>query len=86
MEMIATAQKLATRYEIPGEEIEAFALRSHRRAAAARDSGRLAKAIVAVQILGERRRPAWSLGHDEGIRDDTTLERLAGLPPQSGLR
>jgi acetyl-CoA acetyltransferase family protein len=84
MEMIQTAQKLTTRYEIPREEIDAFALRSHRRAAAARDSGRLAKEIVAVEVPGARRRPPSTLEHDEGIRDDTTLERLAALAPQSG--
>jgi acetyl-CoA acetyltransferase family protein len=84
MEMIQTAQKLTTRYEIPRAEIDAFALRSHRRAAAARDSGRLAKEIVAVDVPGARRQPARRFEHDEGIRDDTTLERLAALAPQSG--
>lgn len=84
MEMIQTAQKLATRYEIPREEIDAFALRSHRRAASARDSGRLAKEIVAVEVQGARRQPPRTFEHDEGIRDDTTLERLAALAPQPG--
>ena len=84
MEMIKTAQKLATRYELSREEIDAFALRSHRRAAAARDSGRLAKEIVAVEVAGGRRQPPRRFEHDEGIRDDTTLERLAALAPQPG--
>src|SRR6476469_9492071 len=84
MEMIQTAQKLTTRYEIPREEIDGFALRSHRRAAAARDSGRLAKEIVAVEVPGARRQPPSTFEHDEGIRDDTTLERLAALAPQPG--
>jgi 3-oxo-5,6-didehydrosuberyl-CoA/3-oxoadipyl-CoA thiolase len=85
MEMIATAQKLATTYEIPREEIDAFALRSHQRAAAARGSGRLAKEIFTVEIKGARKQPPWTFEHDEGIRDDTTLERLAALPPQPGM-
>ena len=84
MEMIKTAQKLTTRYEIPRDEIDAFALRSHRRAAAARDSGRLAKEIVAVEVQDNRRQPPRTFEHDEGIRDDTTLERLAALAPQPG--
>ena len=84
MEMIQTAQKLTTRYQIPREEIDAFALRSHERAAAARDSGRLAKEIVAVEVQGGRRQPPRTFEHDEGIRDDTTLERLAALRPQPG--
>jgi acetyl-CoA acetyltransferase family protein len=84
MEMIRTAQKLTTRYEIPREEIDAFALRSHVRAAAARDSGRLAKEIVAVEVQAGRRQPPRTFEHDEGIRDDTTLERLAALRAQPG--
>jgi acetyl-CoA acetyltransferase family protein len=84
MEMIQTAQKLATRYEISREEIDAFALRSHRRAATARDSGRLAREIVAVEVPGGRRQPPRRFEHDEGIRDDTTLERLAALTAQPG--
>ena len=84
MEMIQTAQKLATRYEISREEIDAFALRSHRRAATARDSGRLAREIVAVEVPGGRKQPLRRFEHDEGIRDDTTLERLAALTAQPG--
>jgi acetyl-CoA acetyltransferase family protein len=84
MEMIATAQRLATDYEIPRTEIDAFALRSHQRAAAARDSGRMAREGVPVEIPGERKQPAWTFEHDAGIRDDTTPERLAALPPQPG--
>jgi acetyl-CoA acetyltransferase family protein len=83
MAMIETAQKLATQYQIPREDIDAFALRSHQHAAAARDSGRFAKEIVAVEVPGAQRGdPPGSFEHDEGIRDDTTLEQLAALPPQ----
>src|ERR671919_2335273 len=45
VQMIETAHNVAERYELTREEIDAFALRSHRRATAARDSGRLAAAI-----------------------------------------
>lgn len=83
MGMIETAQKLATKYSIPREEIDAFALRSHVRAAAARDSGRLAKEIVPVEVPAGKRQTGL-FEHDEGIRDDTTLEKLATLPPQPG--
>jgi acetyl-CoA acetyltransferase family protein len=84
IEMIKTAQNLATRYEIPREEIDAFALRSHRNAAAARDSGRFAKEIFSVDAPSGRRGETRSFDHDESIRDDTTLEKLAALPPQPG--
>ncbi len=84
MQMIETAQKLATKYEIPREEIDAFALRSHRHAAAARDSGRFAKEIFPVEVQGGRKEPPRSFEHDEGIRDDTSGEALAALPPEPG--
>jgi acetyl-CoA acetyltransferase family protein len=80
--MIETAQNVATKYAIPREEIDAFALRSHQHAAAARDSGRLAKEIFAVEVAGGRKEPPRQFEHDEFIRDDTTLEKLAALPPQ----
>jgi acetyl-CoA acetyltransferase family protein len=82
MAMIETAQKLAIQYEIPREEIDEFALRSHRHAAAARDSGRFAKEIFPVELPARKGQPARPFEHDEGIRDDTTLEKLAALPPQ----
>ena len=50
IEMMQTAQNVADRYELTREEIDAFALRSHQHAAAARDSGRLAKEIHPVEI------------------------------------
>src|ERR1700684_4262791 len=82
VEMIKTAQNVADRYELTREEIDAFALRSHHRAAAARDSGRLALEIHPVEISGTKRQPARTFEHDEGIRGDTTAEQLAALRPQ----
>ncbi len=82
VEMIKTAQNVADHYELTREEIDAFALRSHRKAAAARDSGRLGSEIQAVEIPGTRKRPARTFEYDENIRGDTTAELLAALPPQ----
>ncbi|HEY2562623.1 MAG TPA: thiolase family protein, partial [Acidimicrobiales bacterium] len=82
VEMIKTAQNVADLYELTREEIDAFALRSHLHAAAARDSGRLALEIQPVDIPGSRKRPARTFEHDEIIRGDTTAEQLAALPPQ----
>jgi acetyl-CoA acetyltransferase family protein len=84
IEMIRTAQNVADRYGLSREEIDAFALRSHTRAAAARDSGRLAQEIHPVEIPGTRKQPGRTFEHDENIRDDTTAEKLAALPPQPG--
>ncbi|WP_327145412.1 thiolase family protein [Nocardia sp. NBC_01327] len=82
--MIETAQNVADRYGLTREEIDAFALRTQRNAKAARDSGRLAKEIMPVQIAGTRKTPARLFEHDEFIRDDTTAEKLAALPAQPG--
>jgi acetyl-CoA acetyltransferase family protein len=82
VEMIRTAQNVADRYGLSREEIDRFAYRSHHRAAAARDSGRLAEEIHPVEIPGTRKVPARTFEHDESIRGDTTLEKLAALPAQ----
>src|SRR5258705_6410841 len=82
--MIETAQNVADRYALTREEIDAFALRSQRNAKAARDSGRLAKEIMPVQIAATKKTPARTFEHDEFIRDDTTAEQLATLPVQPG--
>src|SRR3954469_25188129 len=81
IEMIRTAQNVADRYELTREEIDAFALRSQQHAAAARDSGRLAKEIHPVEIAATGKTPARSFEHDDGIRA-TTAEALAALAPQ----
>src|SRR5213595_2335070 len=60
VEMIKTAQNVADRYELTREEIDAFALRSHQRAGAARDPGRLAKEIHPVEIPATRKTEARS--------------------------
>ncbi len=86
IEMIRTAQNVADRYGFSREEIDAFALRSHTKAAAARDSGRFALEIHPVEIAATRRQPAWTFEHDESIRDDTTAEKLAALPPQPNMK
>ena len=82
--MIETAQNVADRYGLTREEIDAFALRSQRNAKAARDSGRLAKEIMAVRVLATKKTPEGLFEHDEFIRDGTTAETLAALSAQPG--
>jgi acetyl-CoA acetyltransferase family protein len=82
VEMIKTAQNVADRYELSRDEIDAFALRSHQHAAAARDSGRLAAEIHPIEIPGTRKEPSRVFEHDELIRGDTSAQQLAKLPPQ----
>jgi acetyl-CoA acetyltransferase family protein len=82
IDMMRTAQNVADLYKLTREEIDAFALRSHHRAAAARDSGRFAAEIHPVEMPATRKEPARLFEHDESIRGDTTPEKLAALPAQ----
>jgi acetyl-CoA C-acetyltransferase len=66
--------------KISREEQDAWAARSHRRAAAAWDEGRLAEETVAVEVPQRRGDPIL-VERDEGIRPDSTTDLLATLPP-----
>ena len=77
--MAETAENLAARYEITRDEQDAFAARSHARAAQARASGRFAEEIVPVPRPGARP-GAGPVAEDEHIRPETTVERLRQLP------
>ncbi len=70
-----TAENVARKWQIPRSEQEAFAVRSHQRAATAVAAGRLDEEIVPIVSK------AGSVGHDGCIRPDTTAETLAGLKP-----
>lgn len=75
-----TAENLADEYGISREDQDAFAWRSQQKASQARESGRLAQEIAAVQIpLGKGQ--FQKLEHDEFIKPQTTLEKLATLAP-----
>ena len=65
---------------ITREEQDAVAARSHQRAEAARAAGIMAEEIAPIEIP-QRKGPAVTLEHDEGIRPDTTAESLAQLRP-----
>ena len=81
MTQFEVAQILADRFGITREDMDAFALESHRRAAAATDSGRSATEIVPVPVKDpEGNVTDRVLDADEGIRRETTAEKLASLP------
>ncbi len=69
----ASAEKLADRYSISREAQDAFALRSQRNAARAWAEGFYDDWVVPV--------PGTDLSRDEGMRPDSTMEKLAALPP-----
>ena len=67
-------------YGVTREAQDAWAARSHARASAAWDEGRMAEEVVAVSVP-QRGGDAVEVGRDEGIRPDTSPEALAGLRP-----
>jgi acetyl-CoA acyltransferase len=73
-----SAEKMAKINHIPREEQDQFALRSHRLAHAGTADGRLTAEIAPVWVP-----PSYGdvLTSDNGIREDTSIERLRALPP-----
>ncbi|MEV8094612.1 thiolase family protein [Kitasatospora sp. NPDC085879] len=76
LSMGETAEEVAARFGITREQQDAFALRSHQRAAAARKDGHFD-----AELLPVVRPDGVTVTADESIREDTTLEKLAGLKP-----
>jgi acetyl-CoA C-acetyltransferase len=70
-----TGERVAQKYGVTREEADAFALTSHLKASEARRAGRFREEIVPVALQGN------SFRQDECIREDTTPEKLAALPP-----
>jgi acetyl-CoA acyltransferase len=75
MSMGETAENVATKYQIPRADQEAFAVESQRRAVAARDAGKFSDEIVPIQTK------TGVVSEDGTIRPETTAEGLAGLKP-----
>jgi acetyl-CoA C-acetyltransferase len=71
LHMVEQASKVSRELGISREDQDEWAYRSHQRAAAAQDEGRFGDEIV----------PVGDITADEGVRRDTTLERLAALQP-----
>ena len=80
LQMGETAERVAQKYEVSREDQDAFALRSHQRAVAAQQSGRLAEEIVPVLIPQRKGEPVQVIA-DEGPRPDTSLDALGKLRP-----
>ncbi len=78
--MPETAENLAKDYGITREESDAFAMRSHQRAAAAWREGKFADELVKVAVPQKKGDPVL-FATDEGIRAETTMESLAKLKP-----
>jgi acetyl-CoA acyltransferase len=83
------AEEIARRWSVSRSDMDVFALESHRRAAVATDEGRFKNEILPletryadwVQPKEGQVLPEGVIDADEGIRRDTTLEKLGSLPP-----
>ncbi len=75
-----TAENVAEQYGVSRTDQDAFAVRSQRKAAAAREKGRVAMEIAPLDIP-QRKGPPVRVDRDEFIRPDTTEEVLARLRP-----
>jgi acetyl-CoA C-acetyltransferase len=76
--MGVTAENLAERMGISRDEQDAFAVESHRRAAAAREAGRFDEEIVPVPV--KVKKDVVDFTRDEHIREDASLESMGKLP------
>jgi len=74
LQMGMTAEKVSEEYDVSREAQDEYALRSHQRAAAATEEGRFDDQIIPVET------DDGVVDEDEGIRPDTSLDKLAQLP------
>ena len=75
-----TGDVIAEKYKIKREECDKFALGSHKKAARATENGWFKDEILPVEIKQKKGDPI-IFDKDEGIRADTSLEKLGKLPP-----
>jgi acetyl-CoA C-acetyltransferase len=77
-QMFIEATEVGDELEMTRADLDRWALRSHERALAAIDEGRMAEEIVPVTVNGRKQSTVVEI--DEGPRRDTSLEKLAALP------
>jgi len=75
--MGVTAENLAEKYHISREEQDVYACLSHQRAAKAQKAGKLEEEIIPVELTSIKGTTV--VNTDEHIRENTTVEKLAGL-------
>jgi acetyl-CoA C-acetyltransferase len=78
--MIETAENLRKQYNIPRQEQDEYALRSHQRAVAAIENGKFDNEIVPVPVPSKKGEGTL-FGRDEHPRGDSSLEKLGSLRP-----
>ena len=75
------AERIARDFGFSREQLDAYSLRSHQRAAAAAAAGDFDSEIVALPVLDADGRPGEPHLRDEGVRADTSPQALAALRP-----
>ena len=80
--MMTTGEIVAEKYKITRERADEFAYLSHQKAIEATDRGKLDNEIVEVEIKTDGKKKI--MKHDQGMRRDTTLEKLSYLKPLLG--
>jgi acetyl-CoA C-acetyltransferase len=74
------AELLARKYELTKDALDAYALLSHQRAAAATREGRFEEEIVPIEVRNAEGLPTGEMhAADEGIRFDASLEAIAAV-------
>jgi acetyl-CoA acyltransferase len=88
LNMGLATENVARKYEVTREEQDEFALRSHKRAAAALDADKFKDETVALNVVveeldekGKKQRREVVFDKDEGVRRDSSAEGLAKLKP-----
>jgi acetyl-CoA acyltransferase len=74
-----SAEVIAERWNLSREELDRYSLQSHERAARAIDEGRFEREIVPIDLTNPHAGVVF--GTDEGVRRDSSLERMAQLQP-----
>ncbi|MCG3088554.1 acetyl-CoA C-acetyltransferase [Sporosarcina cyprini] len=93
MGMGHTAEQVAQKYGVSREDQDAFAVRSHERAAAAIETGKFVDEIVPVEVTkryvdasGKYKETTFQFEMDEGVRVGTSMEVLAKLRPAFSVK
>ena len=88
MGMGHTAEEVAKKFGISREDQDAFAVRSHQKAAAAIEAGKFVDEIVPVEVTkryvdqaNKMKEKTYTFSMDEGVRPNSTVEGLAKLRP-----
>ncbi|QHS22701.1 thiolase family protein [Virgibacillus sp. MSP4-1] len=74
-----SAEMIAQQWQIPREELDEFSLQSHEKAAKATEEGKFDREILPLEVKTDKGKE--NFDRDEGIRTDTSLQKLAELTP-----